>query len=538
MRSAPMRRLPWRRAAALLLSLYAASPAWAADPTPKRGGDVIMTLDATGMAILNTDLTTQSPALFMADVWADGLMARDAAGNRIPHLATHWTISPDGKVYTFTLRQGVKWSDGQPFTAKDVAFTLTQFGKLNAFLSKLMPLVGKVETPDDYTVVVTLTQPVTAAIDLFDKENFPLMPEHVYAGTDIATNPANRKPIGLGPFKLDSWEPGRSLTFVRNPYYWDQPKPYLDRVLVALTPSAQQQLNAVIQGEADWMQFFDFSQVEQAQKASSNGRFKVVKIAMNAPERAGLDFNLRRAPMNDVRVRRALFQATDRQRINADAYRGLAFPATSAIPEQFKALYDPSVNYDTMYPYDPVAAGKQLDAAGFPLKDGKRFSLELTYPAGPPFDAIARSIAAQWQQVGVDVRLTGLDAQIWIDKVYRKYDFDLSLASLTGRSDPTLGVDRSFLCNPNPIPYTNPTGYCNADLDRIAAAAAAAPEDQRRALYKQYEEIVARDLNEITLTNAPTYNAVSTRFLNLDKQFDIAFNEHPNWAEAWLANGQ
>ncbi len=144
-----------------------------------------MTLDATGMAVLNTELTSLSPALYMADVWADGLMARDAKGNRVPHLATSWTISPDGKTYTFHLRQGVKWSDGQPFTAKDVAFTLTNFGKLNTYLSKLMPLVEAVSTPDDATVVVTLKQPVTAALDLFDKENFPLMPEHIYAGTDI-----------------------------------------------------------------------------------------------------------------------------------------------------------------------------------------------------------------------------------------------------------------------------------------------------------------------------------------------------------------
>ena len=534
MRSAPIRRL----AGAALLSLCAAAPAWAADPAPKRGGDIVMTLDATGMAVLNTELTSQSPALWMADVWADGLLAHDAAAHRVPHLATSWTISPDGLIYTFHLRQGVKWSDGQPFSAKDVAFTLTQFGKLNPFLTKLMPLVAKVDTPDDLTVVITLSQPVTAALELFDKENFELMPEHIYAGTDLATNPANRKPIGLGPFKLEAWEPGRSLIFVRNPYYWDQPKPYLDRVLVALAPSAQQQLNAVIQGEADWMQFLDFSQVQQAQQAMGNGRFKVVKIVINAPERASLDFNLRRSPVSDVRVRRALFQATDRQRINADAYRGLAFPATSAIPEQFTNLYDPSVNYTTMYPFDPAAAGKQLDDAGFPLKDGKRFSLELAYAAGPPFDAIARSIAAQWLQVGVDVRLTGTDAQIWADKVYHKYDFDVSLTSLTGRSDPTLGVDRSFVCNPAPISYTNPTGYCNPELDRIATAAAAAPEDQRKALYKQYEEIVARDLNEITLTNAPTYNAVSTRFSGLDAQFDISFNEHPNWAEAWLPNGQ
>ena len=114
----------------------------------------------------------------------------------------------------------------------------------------------------------------------------------------------------------------------------------------------------------------------------------------------------------------------------------------------------------------------------------------------------------------------------------------MSLISLTGRSDPTLGVDRSFVCNQAHVPYTNPTGYCNPELDKIAAAAAAAPQEQRRALYKQYEEIVARDLNEITLTNAPTYNAVSTKFANLDAQLDIAFNEHPNWAEAWLPGGQ
>ncbi|HEX4172182.1 MAG TPA: ABC transporter substrate-binding protein [Acetobacteraceae bacterium] len=541
MRSDPTRRIRWREAGVALaicaFSVWIAAPAWSAGAAPKRGGDVVMTLDATGMAVLNTDITSLSPALYMADVWADGLMARDGQGNRTPHLATRWAISPDGKTYTFFLRHGVKWSDGQPFTSKDVAFTLTQFGKLNTYLSKLMPLVAKVETPDDYTVVVTLTQPVTAALDLFDKENFPLMPEHVYAGTDIATNAANRKPVGLGPFKLQSWEPGRSLTFVRNPYYWDQPKPYLDHVLVALTPSAQQQLNAVIRGEADWMQFDDFSQVQQAQQAAKNGEFKVVKITMNAPERSSIDFNLRRSPMSDVRVRRALFEATDRQRINADAYRGLAFPAVSAIPEQFTALYDPSVNYNKMYPYDPVAAGKLLDEAGFPLKNGKRFSVELTYQSGPPFDAIAHSIAAQWQKIGVDVHLAGLDAQIWLDKVYRRHDFDLSLASLTGRSDPTLGVDRSFVCNPTRLPYTNPTGYSNPALDRIAVAAAAAPEDQRRALYKQYEEIVARDLNEITLTNAPTYNAVSTRFSNLDRQFDISFNEHPNWAEVWLGTG-
>jgi peptide/nickel transport system substrate-binding protein len=243
---------------------------------------------------------------------------------------------------------------------------------------------------------------------------------------------------------------------------------------------------------------------------------------------------MRRKPFDSVEVRRALFQAIDRKRISTDAYRGLAFPATSAIPEQFKALYDPSVNYEEMYPFDPKKAAAMLDAAGYPAKDGTRFSLELTYIAVSPFDSIAKSIAAQWKEVGVDVKLVGLDSQIWTDKVYRKNDFDVSLISLTARSDPTLGVDRSFVCNEGHVPYTNPTGYCNPELDKIALQAGSAPTEQRRALYKQYAAIVARDLNELTLTNAPTYNAVATKFQNLDAVFNISFNEHPSWADAWL----
>jgi peptide/nickel transport system substrate-binding protein len=520
-------------AAGLTLALAGApQPARSAE-TPKPGGSAIIAMDPAGLSNLNTELTSLSPALYIADLWADGLIARDKLGKFVPHIATSWHISDDGKTYTFNLRKGLKWSDGQAFSSADVAFTLTQFAKFNTYLSKIVPLIDGVDTPDDATVVVRLKQPISAALDLFDKEVFPLMPKHLYEGTEIPTNAANRKPVGLGPFAFESWEQGRSMSFVRNPNYWDQPKPYLDKIVVAFIPNAQQLLNALVQGEVDWLQL-DFSQIQRAEEVSKSGKFKVIKIEVNAPERSSLDFNMRRAPMSDVKVRQALFQATDRNRISADAYRGLAFPATNAIPEQFKSLYDPSIDYQKMYPFDPKKAAAILDEAGYPVKDGKRFSLELTYIAVSPFDSIAKSLAAQWKEVGVDVRLSGLDSQIWTDKVYRKNDFDVSLISLTGRSDPTLGVDRSFICNEAHVPYTNPTGYCNPELDKIAAAAGTAPADQRRALYTQYAAIVARDLNEITLTNAPTYNAVATKFHNLDAQFDISFNEHPNWAEAWL----
>ena len=163
-----------------------------------------------------------------------------------------------------------------------------------------------------------------------------------------------------------------------------------------------------------------------------------------------------------------------------------------------------------------------------------RFSIELTVIAVAPYDAVAQVVQAQWTALGIDVKLSALDQQIWTNKVYTQHDFDASVISLTGRSNPVLGVDRSFVCNEGNVPYANPTGYCNPEFDKVAAQAASAPADQQKAFYKTYTEIVARDLNQLALTNARAFEAVSTDFKNLDAQFNFAFNTHPNWAEAWL----
>lgn len=514
-------------------SLLLSAGAQADDGKPVPGGTVIAALNSTTIPNLNTQMTSSVPALFAADVWADGLMTYDREANRVPRLAKSWTISEDGKTYTFNLREGVKWSDGKPFSATDVVFTLENFGKFNTYLTKLMPLVEKASAPDDKTFVLTLKQPLTATLDLFDKEVFPLMPKHVYEGKDIATHPANIAPVGLGPFKFDKWVSGQSITFVRNPHYWEAPKPYLDSVIFALIPNPQQRLNAIVNGEVNWFRP-EVVQVPATQQAAKRGSFRVVPIVTNAPETAVIDFNLRRSPMNNVKVRQALFHAIDRQRIVRDVYQGLAETAKNAIPTQFKNLHDTSVNYDTMYAYDPKRAAQLLDEAGFPLKDGKRFALELAVISAAPYDAVAQVVQAQWTALGIDVKLSALDQQIWTNKVYTQHDFDASIISLTGRSNPVLGVDRSFVCNETSVPYANPTGYCNPEFDKVAADAASAPADRQKAHYKTYAEIIARDLNQLALTNSRVFEAVTNNFKNLDAQFNFSFNTHPNWAEAWL----
>ena len=520
-----------------LLSMGAHAYAASAGGSPVSGGMVVAGIDPGQISTLNTQLTSQTSSLVVADVWADGLMTYDRNGGRIPRLAESWQASPDGLTYTFKIRGGVKWSDGQPFSAADVVFTLMNFGKYNTYLTKLMPLIAAADAPDATTFVLKLKQPLTATLDMFDKEVFPLLPKHVYERTDVLTNPANRAPVGLGPFKFASWETGRAITFKRNPNYWEKGKPYVDSVVFALIPDPQQRRNALANGEIDWM-WLEAAQVPQVLAAASSGKFRVIEIKTNAPEQAVVDFNMRRDPMKQLKVRQALFEAIDRGRIVQDVYQGMANKAINAIPAQFRSLHDPSIDYNKMYPYDPKKAGALLDEAGFPLKDGKRFTIELTYPAAPPYELVARAVQLQWTAIGVNVKMAGLDGQIWTDKVYKQHNFDASIISLTGRTNPVLGVDRSFLCNQSSVPYSNPTGYCNADLDKLIEEAAATPLDKQRAVYSKYAEIVARDLNEVALTNARYFEAVSTKLKNIDAQFNVAFNTHPNWQEVWIPKDQ
>jgi peptide/nickel transport system substrate-binding protein len=524
-------------AAVCLAALGLGDPGLAhAQGTPKRGGTAVIGVSVAG-ATLNTQLTSAVTPLIIADLWASGLFRYDRSGNKKPQIASSWDISPDGKTYTFHLRPNLKWSDGQPFSSQDVAFTLTAFAKYNTYLVKILPNIERVETPDADTFVVHLKEPQSAALEGFDKEVLPLMPKHIYEGSDIPTNAANRAPVGMGPYKFVKWEEGRGITFARNEYYWDQPKPYLDSVVAVFIPNVQQQMNALYRGEIDVLRPA-LPQIGRAiEQAKAKKVFEVHEIKVNAAERLSIDVNITREPLGKPLVRQALLIAIDRERIAKDVYQGLAFPAMNAIPEQFKMLTDPSVDYNKQFAYDPVKAGKMLDEAGLPLKDGKRFSLDLTGAVNADAfyaEPAAQIIAADWRAIGIDVKLSLLEGQLWTNKVFVERSFDVSMVSLTARTDPLFGVDRSFLCNTTKVPYVNPTGYCNPELDSIAAKAAAVPLEERRKWYKQYEEIIARDMPHLTLTNAKKFFAVSSRFGGIDEQLDLAFNGNPDMASVWV----
>jgi peptide/nickel transport system substrate-binding protein len=299
----------------------------------------------------------------------------------------------------------------------------------------------------------------------------------------------------------------------------------------------QQQQNALYRSEIDVLRPALPQIGRTIEQAKAKNAFEVREVKVNAAERLSLDVNTTREIFNKPLVRQALLVAIDRERISKDVYQGLAFPAMNAIPEQFTMLTDPSVDYNKQFPYDPAKAGKMLDEAGFPLKDGKRFTMDFTGATNADAfyaEPSAQIIAANWRAIGIDVKLSLIEGQLWTNKVFKERNYDVSMVSLTARTDPLFGVDRSFLCNTTNVPYVNPTGYCSPELDAIAAKAAAVPLPERRQWYKQYEEIVARDMPHLTLTNAKKFFAISSRFGGIDEEMDLAFNGNPSMSSVWV----
>ena len=158
-----------------------------------------------------------------------------------PNLARAFEMSPDGLTYTFHLRDDVLWHDGVKFTARDVVFSCgTMLPQLNPRSRNAFGHIASIAMPDDYTVVFKLKQPFNAFLMSFMASNAPMMPAHIYEGTDFRTNPYNFKPIGTGPFKFAEWKRGQYIHLARNDHYWRPGQPGMDGIYFRLCPTPEQ----------------------------------------------------------------------------------------------------------------------------------------------------------------------------------------------------------------------------------------------------------------------------------------------------------
>jgi len=487
-------------------------PAGGASGAPKYGGTLVVALPDPGQ--LNPGITTSGLTHQVTGQIFNGLVRLDEKLVPQPDLATSWKASDDNRTYTVNLAQGVRWHDGQTFSSADVKFTfenvLVKFSQRT--LAAVGPILDGIDTPDANTVVFRFKQSYPPFMSLVDEDNAPILPKHLYEGTDPFTNPANAKPVGTGPFRFDSKADGDRITLVRNPAYFKDGQPYLDRIVFRLIANPVQALQAFQAGEINLLSPIP-PQVDQLKSmpgavVTEKGRLGFSRVIRLIP-------NLRRKPFNDVRARQAIAFSIDRDLISKTVYAGLFKPATGPITSGLDWAYTADV---AKYPRDVAKAKALLDDAGLkPGPDGVRLRTPFLFDQG--FAPVADILKQELGEVGIVLDLQLVEFNTWVQKVYLQWDFDLGYSQLTDIPDPDFAAKSVFTCaSIVKVPFVNAQGYCNDKVDSLFAQASGEADRSKRAvLYRQAQQIIVEDQPQIFLVDGIGPWAFSSDFKGIDE---------------------
>jgi peptide/nickel transport system substrate-binding protein len=395
-----------------------------------------------------------------------------------PLLAESWAVSEDGLRYEFKLRDGVTWHDGQEFTSEDVKFSLEKLFPLSAQLSAFARTITSIETPNELNVVVNLSAPFAPLLAAL--AGGWIMPKHVFTTSDIATDPANMNPIGTGPFKFDAFVSGDKVELSEYEGYWGA-KSNVSKMFWKIMPDPNARMLALQSGEIDWL-YTSYIDKQQMDRLDQSKFTKYPQIGAKGTGTAF--FNTKKEELSSPAVRRAIYQAIDRDAINEKVLNGGGTVPRGPIPSMFKQLLTGAVDFNSELPFDPTAAAAALDAAGFKAdSSGKRFSLRYAFQSIYPQDlALGNLVKANLEAVGINIELQGQDANVWAEKTYSG-DFDISYLNFSSFEDPSLGVSRLYLCNNDKVKFRNASGYCDNEIDQALTQAGQATDPSQRAEY-------------------------------------------------------
>ena len=471
----------------------------AAEPTS--GGTLVIALQGAS-PILVSAFNSGGFIGVVSTKMMEGLVSYDFDLNPQPLLAESWKISSDGKRVQFNLRKGVKWHDGKDFTSADVQYSLMNVWKeLHSRGRSTFSKVTSVDTPDQHTVVINLSEPTPFLMKALGSYESQIIPKHIYEGTDILTNPNNIAPIGTGPFMFEEWKKGNFLKLVKNPNYWNEGRPYLDGIVFRNVPDAGTRAAGLEAGDIDLATFspVPLSDVGRLSKAANIG-IETRGYELLSPVFL-LDLNKRGPYLSSVRVRQALAHAIDLKFITNTIWFGYGKPATGPIPSTHKDYYTSDV---PSYPYNPAKANALLDKAGFPRKDGgMRFGLSIDFGIfGDEYPRTAEYLKQAFKAVGIDLTLRSQDVGNLFKKVFTDYDYDIHMNYWYAGADPTIGVQRLYWCKNirKGVPFTNSNGYCNEEMDNILEATQIENDQKkRRDLFVKMQKLAQKDLPVIDL---------------------------------------
>lgn len=437
------------------------------------------------------------------------LVKLDASKSIIPDLAESWKVSEDGMTITFDLKKNAKWHDGEKLTSADVKYTMdTIMQNESYFLNASLKSVDSIETDGDYKVVFKMKKPDVAIIGYLGWYGSFIMPKHIFDnGETWEENAASKEPIGSGPFKLEEFKQGESVSLVKNEDYHDG-APNIDRLIFSIVPDDTTAAQAFLNGEIDDLGNIPIANVEEFKQNPD------ITVALNEfPSPMTFVFNTLRDSVKDVAVRKAIAMAVDKDEVSKKVYNGVQEPEYNMYPSIVSWV---SNSEHTSPKHSVEAAIKTLEDAGF-KKDADGFyirGLAIDVFEGYGYPDSAKLMQAQLKEVGIEMEVNVHEFNAWNDKVFVNKDFELALMGGFQGPDPAALFNRVGTGG-----SMNLCGYSNPEVDKMFAEALAIGDIEKRAkVYKDIQKILSEDLPVFPVVKYAANEAYASNLNNMPIQ--------------------
>jgi peptide/nickel transport system substrate-binding protein len=463
------------------LFLFAASPAQATGEAEAEAAEVVEVAIAGEPDSLDPHATSGTLTFQVLRNVYDTLVAPNQEGRIEPSLATSWETDPEELTWTFELREGVRFHNGNELTARDVRATFERIlaEESGSPWKPEFSSISRIETPDPYTVVFHLEKPYAPLLSSLASGWGAILPAELIArGHDFAA-----EPVGTGPFRMSSWVRDNRIVLEKFDDYWMEDIPKVDQVNFNIVTEPSVQVQGLIGGDLhiiDTVLSGDLEVIRNADDARLYRQTTALVLVMA--------MNTARAPLDRLAVRQAINHAIDKQAVLDVAYTGGEVVGT------FMDTQSPYyVDFTDMYPHDPERARRLLDQAGV----GDEVTLDLVVPQNYEFHVRAAEMYnAMLSEVGVDTEIRLVDWSTWISDVYRNTQYDLTVIGHTGKLDPDGRLSGEFA-------YTNWQNERAREL--IERARRVSEFSERKELYTEVLRIMAREVPFVYLGSPYLY---------------------------------
>jgi peptide/nickel transport system substrate-binding protein len=514
------------------------------DAGPPVPGDWLVAAFPTEPEILNFVIGSDIYVSEIGRYVADGLFDYDKDLNVIPRLAKEWSWTHDHLQLTVKIHENVKWHDGVPFTADDIKYTIDKIkdpksrsdNKIASFEK-----VKKVEVLDPYTIRLYYTEPYAPALAAL-ADNIYFIAKHIYENENWFESPYNFKPMGTGPYKFVEWDRGNRIILERNPDYWGEKKPYLDRIVYLIRQEETVRFQSLLSGEVDYATMKPVQWVKEAATPAFEARFHKHLYYVQSFNYVGWNMDGSNSFFLDKKVRQAMALAFDRKGVSDTIFYGLYKVAACSQHPSSWAL-NPKIQ---PWPYDPEKAKALLEEAGWSDRNGdgvrenasgKPFRFTALIPAQIEItNQIAQVMREQFRKVGLEMDIQPLEWAVFLQRV-KEGKFEAEIAAWSLGLDP---VDEYDLWHSSQWPDgINYGKYANKEVDKLLSDARYEfDQEKRKLMYWRSQELIHEDQPYMFLYYPPTLLAIDKRFQGIKiSPYGIArFN--PGYLDWWVPQGK